>query len=535
MKTRFLFLLIVISPFVLQAQMPHWTWAKSIATKNNSGKIATDKDGNSYITGTAWNNTVFDSDTLTGLGQFMFLAKYDSLNHLVWVRKAINDTSSISIIYSEGTSVKTDKDGNVYVAGYFGKKIVLGSDTLIIQGNGYNVFIVKYDKNGNELWAKSEGSIYCDEPFFDGLAIDKNENVYLTGTSSISCQGSSNAPTPFTISFDTTSIVSHGVNINCFTVKLDKNGNIKWLKNMGGLSIAVDSNCNVYFGNSIKDSIYFNNQLIQNLGFNILLAKCDSNGNTRWLRFIKSDFWGPFITTDAGNHIYMCGESISHSIIIGNDTINGNNFLIKYDDSGNLLWAKIVAIDFPFSLVATNTAVFVTGNTIITTYGGRDVIITKYDTNGNQIWEKTAGGANDDSPCNLSLLSNGDLMVLGGYGSNPMNFDNIQLPGPNNPFNTDNLLFFAKLSGTTGIPLIATSPIDLQLYPNPSSGIIHFQSQKGNFSSIKVFDQLGRILDEQNIYPNQTSIDLHALPDGIYYVKFLGKEISQTKKLVIQH
>ena len=78
----------------------------------------------------------------------------------------------------EFRSVATDNIGNVYVTGYFTSLITFGPFTLTDSGGG-DIFIVKFDKNGNVLRAKSEGGTNWDESF--GIAIDSSGNVYLTG------------------------------------------------------------------------------------------------------------------------------------------------------------------------------------------------------------------------------------------------------------------------------------------------------------------------------------------------------------------
>ncbi len=43
------------------------------------------------------------------------------------------------------------------------------------------MYIAKYDPNGNILWAKSFGSSGLSSESGNGLSIDKDGNVYVTG------------------------------------------------------------------------------------------------------------------------------------------------------------------------------------------------------------------------------------------------------------------------------------------------------------------------------------------------------------------
>lgn len=89
-------------------------------------------------------------------------------------------------------SLKVDNEGNIYLAGYFGGQMDVDpspEEKLINSGTGRDGFLIKYDKNGNLLWAKSFGNIETipftlnDPRFEEGvdLDIDADNNVYLTG------------------------------------------------------------------------------------------------------------------------------------------------------------------------------------------------------------------------------------------------------------------------------------------------------------------------------------------------------------------
>ncbi len=76
-----------------------------------------------------------------------------------------------------GQRVAVDAAGNSYVTGeYYSPSITFGSTTLTNAG-GYDLFIVKYDVNGNVVWAKSAGGTNSD--FGRGVAVDASGNTYI--------------------------------------------------------------------------------------------------------------------------------------------------------------------------------------------------------------------------------------------------------------------------------------------------------------------------------------------------------------------
>jgi hypothetical protein len=63
----------------------------------------------------------------------------------------------------------TDTLGNVYVAGKFTGGATFGTTNLVDAGSG-DVFVAKYDPEGNLLWAKRAGGTAVDEA--TGIATD---------------------------------------------------------------------------------------------------------------------------------------------------------------------------------------------------------------------------------------------------------------------------------------------------------------------------------------------------------------------------
>jgi hypothetical protein len=84
--------------------------------------------------------------------------------------------------FDYGYSVCNDASGNVFVTGTFSSQnITFGSYTLTKTGAGYStdIFLVKYDSQGNVLWAKSAGGTSDDSG--ESVCVDTNGNVFVTG------------------------------------------------------------------------------------------------------------------------------------------------------------------------------------------------------------------------------------------------------------------------------------------------------------------------------------------------------------------
>ena len=92
-------------------------WAKSAGgTDSNGGySIATDANGNIFVTGEFRNSSItFGTTTLTNAGYYdIFIVKYDVGGNVLWAK------STGGTDWDEGRSVASDANGNILVTGIF--------------------------------------------------------------------------------------------------------------------------------------------------------------------------------------------------------------------------------------------------------------------------------------------------------------------------------------------------------------------------------------------------------------------------------
>ncbi len=126
----------------------NFVWARSAGSEleDYGIEVAVDQQSNVYVSGTYHGNLNFGTVTLAEIGDYdIFLAKYSSAGGLLWAKKAGGTGSD------ELGGMVADGAGNVYISGDYGFDGVFGSDTL--HCNGTNVYVTKYDGNGNVKWA----------------------------------------------------------------------------------------------------------------------------------------------------------------------------------------------------------------------------------------------------------------------------------------------------------------------------------------------------------------------------------------------
>lgn len=157
----------------------------------NTGKaIAVDKWNNVTVTGMFYNTVDFDpgpgTANLASPGNYnIYLAQYDSLGKYKWAKNIGSTTTSSA---NQGRSVVVDDDGNFYVAGNYAISADFdpGPGTAMLNAKLIDMFVAKYDKMGNYLWAKSMNAANAvTSPSYSPTAIlglDKQGNLYASGS-----------------------------------------------------------------------------------------------------------------------------------------------------------------------------------------------------------------------------------------------------------------------------------------------------------------------------------------------------------------
>jgi hypothetical protein len=309
-------------------------WSKKFGGNHyESGEsIALDSLNNVYITGHTDSPSInFGGQDLPAYGgDDIYLAKFDSNGVHRWSKRFGGSD------YDWVHSVVVDSSDNVYLAGDF------KSQSISFGGNPLNnvdqtlssgdLFVAKFDSNGNHLWSKRFGG--DDHDIIYSLAVDRSNNIYITGSFKST-----------SITFGQTTITNaSSKNEDIFLVKLDSNGNVVWAKGFGGSLndvaryVSVDSSGSVYItGYFFSSTINFGGGTLTNSGGDdIFLVRFDSNGNHLWSkRFGGSNYDESYcISVDNTGNLYIIGGFSSSDINFGgcpSSNAGGSDiFIIKH-------------------------------------------------------------------------------------------------------------------------------------------------------------------------------------------------------------
>lgn len=77
------------------------------------------------------------------------------------------------------------------------------------------------------------------------------------------------------------------------------------------------------------------------------------------------------------------------------------------------------------------------------------------------------------------------------------------------------------------------SDSDFSIYPNPTQGLISFNLNDNTETIVKIFNSLGKELQQFILKPAEKSINISNYPEGIYYVRFENAKKVTYKRIVL--
>ncbi|RYY67592.1 MAG: T9SS type B sorting domain-containing protein [Chitinophagaceae bacterium] len=370
--TRSLLLpLLVAFTAIASAQAPVWVKSVGAPGLQLGDRSAVDAAGNLYVTG-RFSGTNVDFDP-SPTGTFLlsasgttdgYVAKYAPNGNFVWAfRLGGSDRDEIN-------DIALDHSGHFVLSGYFRGSADFnpgaGTATLTSNGDagadpgyGGDMFVAKYDVNGNYIWAFGiGGSTLYDNAV--GIAIDNADNVIIGGYFRETPDFDPGAGTA----------IRDGANGTAFVAKYNSGGQYQWAFNFGQgfvdntvFDVQTDAANNVYFsgffqGTGIDMDPGPGVQTISSAGSaDIMVGKFTPAGAYTWVKTAGGGGWDVsyHLEVDGSGNVYHTGVYASSSADFdpgaGSATLasNGLNdiYLAKWNASGAYQW--VVPIGGPLS------------------------------------------------------------------------------------------------------------------------------------------------------------------------------------------
>ena len=319
----------------------------------------------------------------------------------------------------------TDTDKCPYNIKVKGSTIIL-IDTLY-RGPNTGDIIVSTDNGANWIYKRINPSDTFGS--FDA-AIDGDNNIVAVNDrkSPRVARTKLNANTILTLTDTTVSKISDGSLIDGTTISqaLTVGETVRtlgddphWIATLGidpgndhGHGIDIDSSGNVYICGRTNTSTAGNHDAI--------VAKYNSSGSIQWQRMLGG--------SDADEAYDIAVDNSGNSYICGRTSGNDKALIAKYDTSGNLVWQR--TLEGPSSTYAEQIALDSSGNPHICGRHQNDLFIAKYNSSGTLEWQKGLTGyggpgssAGYESGNGLAIDSLGNIYVSGDTNSGPGTYD----------------------------------------------------------------------------------------------------------------
>ncbi len=345
---------------------------------DGANALAVDAEGNVYVTG-----YVFGSGTEYDYGTI----KYNSKGVELWTA-FYNGPANFR---DYATAIAVDGKGNVYITGSsFGS------------GTAFDYATLKYNAAGEEKWTvryNGPGNYY---DLANALTIDKENNVYITGSS-----------------------LGSGTSYDFATLKYNTAGELQWLARYHGpgndydyaYSLFVDKLCNVYIS-GISSSGHYNPE-------DCATVKYNSMGEEQWAVIYdgpdNAEDLAYAIAVDEMGNVYVTGSSLDLET-------DWDYITIKYDADGVQQWTDRYngpgnAEDLAYAMaVDSNGNVYVTGSSMVSG-NWHDYATVKYNAVGEEQWRVLYNGSGNflDYANDLAVDGQGNVYVTGcsyGLGDN---------------------------------------------------------------------------------------------------------------------
>lgn len=464
---------------------------------------------------------------------FIVLSKFDINHNLLW-----------SVSYG-GDSIET---GGTAIAQNDGLIIFTRSNSPVsgnknIEGNGFqHIWYFKVDFDGNIIWQKTIEA--HDNILFPIIHKLQNGNVLVSTTSMVGIGGDKTD-----VGFD---------NSDGWVLLLDSDGEILWDKAIGTNDwdsyfniLGQLSNENIVLSSfSYADATGLKTEnAYSEFGDTWFVCINSLNGDFIWDKTVGGtslDF--PDGGTIINNEIWQNIGSYSSVSGVRTAPLKGirDNWIVSLNQNGDIIRQFSVGGDGDdfngqfFDFVNEQILLITTSNSTISidkneeNRGELDLWIVRIDFSGNVVNQKTIGGNNNDLISGVSILPNGNYLIIASSQSEISGEKTIPRIGPNS---SD--VWILEIDAVS-LNIVNENLISNQttLYPNPTSSQLNITfSEAKQLNKAVLYDVTGKIILAQsfeNNFEQSYTLNVSGLASGVYTLSLESVGGVITRQVVVE-
>lgn len=502
---QFIFLLLVFTQSDAQHRFSKYYHNDVALRTNNQAQDFMEMPDSGFLFPTISTN-IYKIDTLGFATTYVQIFRTNANGDTLWQKLYRKPHYSISI-----RNIAKMNDGNYLIVGNQFDLVKYYNDTL-----GSKILLIKITPNGDTLWTKTLDIGDGDE--FAKKLINTNDNGFaIVGQ------------------------VCNKKETNCdmYLMKLDSNANEQWHKTFTWDTNYWEIPTSLLQGNN---GDYYLTSATQNVTSDIYypyIVKVNSSGTLLWQKRFDNE---------GQNYAYMENLCLAKNNTILFTGVIGDNipiysitkgWIVRTDTSGNVIYnfkhgeSNLFTFFNFISEIGNNIIISgATNNYNVNSLSSRTCLYS-FTNNGIVNWKRVYQDSLTSNTTYITYqttqtLDGGFAMI--GFGDNPKdtlkNQDVWLLKVDSMGCLYDNCL-------SMGIEKDASLQPNIEVYPNPSNGLINIESDIV-ITKVELIDAFGRIVYEDSNY-NKQPISILEFPTGIYYLRMETKDGKfYTEKILVE-
>ena len=295
---------------------------------------------------------------------------------------------------------------------------------------------------------------------------------------------------------------------------------------VGGKSLKIDKENQIIESNDFSENTFGEGRLLKLANNQIFLFYKEDNINRLSLLDHTGDLqWSETISEDELLYPHDLWELSDGNLLLSlyHVTEPNQTYLIKVAPDASLIWESNITAFKATNLIQIEDY-FIFGSTILSENSDQEIALVYIDEYGELIENRVIANEQWEQTTQIFVTSDNRLGIAGNLNCcDEESFEpaKVFLSVVDNSF----------ITNAKAISLEHRS----RLSPNPTNGMISIQvAEFRQMANFLLFTNDGTLIHNELLQQEQTTLDIHSLPSGLYFYQILNADKVETSKLIKQ-